>query len=42
MISQNFFKHYELGLGVADYHADATNHTMQDTQKTFAWLCIKY
>jgi hypothetical protein len=42
MISQTFFKHYELGVEGAHYQANASNATTQDTNKIFAWLRVRY
>jgi len=42
MISQTFFKHYELGLEAANYKANSANPTTQDTKKAFVWLRVKY
>ncbi len=39
MISQTFFKHYELGIEAADYES---SNFATDTQKLFGWLRIKY
>lgn len=42
MISQTFFKHYELGLEAANYKANSANPATQDTKKAFVWMRVKY